>query len=198
MAGGLGTRLGMGEKPMVTLLGRPLLEYVVRALLDSVIDKIFVATTSNVPGTSAWAKDRGLRVIETQGLGYVTDMISAVLALGIEKPLLFVMADLPLLTGQLINEILDVYENRPEPALSVHTPLSIHRMLGRKPPSLFNYEGQLIVPAGVNILDGAIIQFEQEDYHLILDRVELAVNVNAPEDLVLCETLVKDSLKVMR
>lgn len=192
MAGGKGSRLNMGEKPMVMLLGRPLLDYVISAVMESSIEKIFIATTPNVPLTRSWAKEKGLFVIETPGKGYVADMIYAVQYAGIKEPLLLIMADLPLTTGVVIDYIIEVYKTRPEPALSVHTPMSLHRRLGRKPESLFNYNGQLIVPVGLNILDGAEIQYEQEDYHLILDRIELAVNVNTPDDLLLCETMVQE------
>ena len=101
------------------------------------------------------------------------------------------MADLPLITSELIDTIIEVYEERPEPALSTHTPLDLHRRLGRRPDSLFNYRGQLIVPSGINVLDGGEIEREQEDYHLIMERIELAVNVNVAEDLRLCERILQ-------
>lgn len=189
MAGGKGTRLKMGEKPLVRLLGRPLIDYVVSALEDSSADRIFVAATENVPMTKRWAEERGLLVVNTPGVGFVADMVSGVLAAEILGPVLIIMADLPLITADLIDEIMETYEGRPEPALSTHTPLSLHARLGRRPDSLFNYKGQLIVPSGVNVLDGKRIKEEQEDYHLIMERLELAVNVNTAEDLRLCEKM---------
>jgi adenosylcobinamide-phosphate guanylyltransferase len=189
MAGGRGTRLRMGEKPLVRLLGRPLIDYVVTALEDSSVERIFVAATDSVPHTKKWASERGLVVVDTPGVGFVADMISGVEAAEIEDPVLVIMADLPLITADLIDEIMGVYEVRPEPALSTHTPISLHGRLGRRPDSLFNYRGQLIVPAGVNVLDGGCIKEEQEDYHLIMERMELAVNVNTAEDLRLCEKI---------
>jgi adenosylcobinamide-phosphate guanylyltransferase len=189
MAGGKGTRLKMGEKPLVRLLGRPLIDYVVSALEDSSVERIFVAATENVPMIKKWAEERGLIVVDTPGKGYVADMISGVMAAGIIDPVLIIMADLPLITADLVDDILEIYEGRPEPALSTHTPLSLHSRLGRRPDSLFNYEGRLIVPAGINVLDGNRIKEEQEDYHLIMERLELAVNVNTAEDLKLCEKM---------
>ncbi|MDD1749642.1 MAG: NTP transferase domain-containing protein, partial [Methanothrix sp.] len=62
MAGGRGSRLKMGEKPMVRLFGRPLIDYVTRALLDSSVERIFVAVTDNVPQTKQWALERELAV----------------------------------------------------------------------------------------------------------------------------------------
>ena len=191
MAGGRGSRLKMGEKPLVTLFGRPLIDYVALALEDSSVDRIFVATTENVPRTQKWAIERGLTVMETGGYGYVADMIEAVKKAEVTDPIMIIMADLPLVTSDLIDEIIEVYEGRPEPALSTHTPLDLHSRLGRRPDSLFNYQGRLIVPAGINVLDGAEIEKEQEDFHLILERIELAVNVNVAGDLMLCEKIMQ-------
>ena len=196
MAGGLGTRLQMGEKPMVRLLGRPLIDWVVSALRDSFVERVFGAATASVPETRRWAEEEeGLLVMETPGEGYVPDMIFAVEEAEITEPVLIVMADLPLLKGEIIDEIIEAYEEVPEPALSVHTPLDVYRRIGGKPDALFNYQGQFIVPSGVNILLGSRIRFEQEDYHLILDRIELAVNVNSPGDLAICEAVLRGDLK---
>jgi adenosylcobinamide-phosphate guanylyltransferase len=194
MAGGKGSRLGMGEKPLVKLFGRPLIDYVVSALLDSSADRIHVAVTENVPMTRKWALEKELTVVDTSGKGFVADMVDAVEMAGVAEPILIVMADLPLVTPDLIDEIMETYEKRPEPALSTHTPLDLHRRLGRRPDSLFNYRSQLIVPSGINILDGANIREEQEDYHLIMERIELAVNVNVVEDLKLCESIMQGDL----
>ncbi|VVB64441.1 Adenosylcobinamide-phosphate guanylyltransferase [uncultured archaeon] len=194
MAGGKGSRLRMGEKPLVKLFGRPLIDYVVSALLDSSADRIFVAVTENVPMTGVWARKRELTVVDTSGKGFVADMVEAVEKVGVIQPILIIMADLPLITPDLIDEIMETYEERPEPALSTHTPLNLHGRLGRRPDSLFNYRGQLIVPSGINILDGADIREEQEDYHLIVERIELAVNVNVVEDLKLCESIMQGDL----
>lgn len=191
MAGGRGSRLKRGEKPMVTIFGRKLIEYVALALEDSSVDRIYVATTDNVPLTRAWALEWGLSVVDTPGMGFVPDMIGAVKAAEVLDPIMIIMADLPLITSDLVDSIIEVYEGRPEPALSTHTPLELHRRLGRRPDSLFNYQGQLIVPSGVNVLDGEKIENEQEDYHLIMERIELAVNVNLSEDLRLCERILQ-------
>ncbi len=191
MAGGRGSRLKMGEKPLVTLFGRPLIDYVALALEDSSVERIFVATTENVPQTQEWAAQRGLYVVQTAGYGYVADMIEAVKKAEVKDPIMIIMADLPLVTPDLIDGIIEVYEERPEPALSTHTPLDLHSRLGRRPDSLFNYQGRLIVPAGINVLDGGEIEKEQEDFHLILERIELAVNVNVVGDLMLCEKIIQ-------
>jgi len=191
MAGGRGSRLKRGEKPMVTILGRRLIEYVALALEESSVERIYIATTENVPLTREWALDWNLSVLDTPWMGFVPDMIYAVKAAEVADPIMIVMADLPLINSDLIDTIIEVYEGRPEPALSTHTPLDLHRRLGRRPDSLFNYRDQLIVPSGINVLVGREIEREQEDYHLIMERIELAVNVNVAEDLRLCERILQ-------
>jgi adenosylcobinamide-phosphate guanylyltransferase len=176
---------------MVTIFGRKLIEYVALALEESSVENIYVATTENVPLTRAWALDWNLSVVDTPGMGFVPDMISAVNGVEVTDPIMVIMADLPLITSELIDTIIEVYEDRPEPALSTHTPLDLHSRLGRRPDSLFNYRGQLIVPSGINVLDGGEVEREQEDYHLIMERIELAVNVNVAEDLRLCERILQ-------
>ncbi len=192
MAGGKGTRLKMGEKPMVKILGRHLIERVVLALEDSSLERIAVAVTGSVPATRQWAKDRDLEVLDTSGKGFVADMVEAVQDAGMNGSVMVIMADLPLINPELIDYIMEIYREMQKPALSTHTPLSLHSKLGRRPDSLFNYQGQLIVPSGVNVLNGSKIEEEQEDYHLILERIELAVNVNTSEDLKLCESILGD------
>jgi len=197
MAGGKGSRLNRGEKPLVRLFGRPLIEFVVSCLTDSLAvseGRILVATTNNVPLTSRWARERELEVVETAGKGFVPDMVEAINQAGVKEPILVIMADLPLVTPDLIDQIIEIYDQRPEPALSTHTPLHLHTRMGRRPDTLFNYQGQLIVPSGINILEGANIRDEQEDYHLIMERIELALNVNVTEDLKLCELIMQGDL----
>jgi adenosylcobinamide-phosphate guanylyltransferase len=130
--------LKMGEKPMVMLFGKRLIDYVITALDGSDVDRIIVAATENVPNTMAWAEERSIEVVDTPSRGFVADMICGVKKAEITDPLLVIMADLPLVTSDLIDEIIDVYKDRPEPALSTHTPLDLHRRLGRRPDSLFN------------------------------------------------------------
>lgn len=190
MAGGKGSRLGMGEKPMVRLYKKPLIDYVVSALRPST-ERIIVATTRATPETRRWSLGKNLEVVDTSGSGYIPDMVEAVERAGISGPVMVIMADLPLITEEIVREVIDAYKSRPEPALSVHTLLSLHRSLGRRPDVIFNYMGELIVPAGVNILTGSRISDEQEDFHLIMNRIELAININTPDDLRICERIIK-------
>ncbi|MEA1864443.1 MAG: NTP transferase domain-containing protein [Euryarchaeota archaeon] len=144
MGGGVGSRFATdgwsGEKPMVALCGRPLITYMIETLnKSSAIDKIFVVTSPIVPETQKYLEKNGdLEVIPAPGLGYVCDMIHGIIVAEIEEPVLVVMSDLPLIPPDMIDMIVSVYEKRDEPALSVHTPLSVCTELGQRPTAVFN------------------------------------------------------------
>ncbi len=195
MAGGVGSRFftgdWTGEKPMVKLCGRPLIMYMIDTLRRSrSIGSIFVVTSPSVPQTQEYlGTQRGVDVIPAPGLGYVGDMVHGIKAAGIREPVLVVMSDLPLVTPEMIDKIVSIYNKRDEPALSVHTPLAVCTELGQHPTAVFNRNDELIVPCGVNILDGGLIEEEQPDYNLILPETEVALNVNTVQDLKRCERI---------
>jgi len=193
MAGGMGRRLGKDEKPLTPLLGKPLIQYVLDALLSSkYIEKIFVATTPRVKRTNQWLEDFKknhtlVEIISTQGKGFVHDMVMAVEKAGSKGSVLIIMADLPLVTPQLLDKIIEKYKEIETPALSVHMRLDVFTKLGLRPDTIFHKSSGFIVPCGINIIDAGRIREEQEDFNHILDDEELAVNVNNPGDLAVSE-----------
>lgn len=197
MAGGMGKRLGMDEKPLTLLCGKPLIHYVLDALLGSNnIERIYVATSPRVKRTNEWIfdfkkKHDHVEIIRTEGVGFVHDMVGAVEEAGINGSVFIMMADLPLVTPGLIDRIIDKYKVVNTPALSVHMKLDVFTKLGLRPDTVFHKNDDFIVPCGINILEAGMIQKEQEDYNLILDEEELALNVNSPGDLEVCEKYLK-------
>ena len=196
MAGGRGSRMKLNvEKPLLEINGKKLIEYVLDALEGSDnIHEIYIAVSSRGPDTRKWLDEstRGIQIITTAGKGYVSDMVEAVDTAGISGPVLIIMADLPLIDSELINMIIKRYYEVPHPALSVYNLLSVCISKGLRPDTVFNRDGQLIVPSGINILDAQNIHEEQEDFNYILHCHELAVNVNTVEDLSICSMLMKD------
>lgn len=194
MAGGRGSRMKLPiEKPLLEINGKKLIEYVLDALEKSNnIDNIHIAVSANGPETGKWLTphSRDFNIINTPGSGYVSDMVVAVKSAGIKGPVLMVMADLPLISSEMIDEVIAKYHTIPQPSLSVYNLLSVCRSKGLRPDTVFNKNGQLIVPSGLNILDADKIHEEQEDYNYILDNHRLAVNVNTIEDLEICSRLI--------
>jgi len=192
MAGGMGKRLGLEEKPLTLILGKPMISYVIEALLASNnIDRICVATSSRVNRTNIWIidfieKHENVRMIKTKGDGFVNDMASAVEEAGITGSVLITMADLPLITPALIDRTIEKYREVNMPALSVHMKLEVCTRLGVRPDTVFHKNGGFIVPCGINILDAGRIREEQVDYNFILYDEELSLNVNTFDYLASC------------
>ncbi|MDP2215693.1 MAG: NTP transferase domain-containing protein [Methanolobus sp.] len=198
MAGGFGSRLGMGEKPTVELLGRPLISYVIDALERTPeVGKIHVAVSPATPNTGSVILNRyngRVGVINTGGGNYVADMVYAVQDAGITEPVLIMMSDIPLLDPEIIGHIIRKYETCGTPAMSVFSPIWVCKGLGIRPDTVFNWEGKLIVPAGVNILDGKDVEREQAYVSLVLENVELALNVNTVADLEKCKEVLLEKI----
>ena len=196
MAGGRGSRMKLPiEKPLLEINGRKLIEYALDALEGSRhVDNIYIAASYNGPETAKWLEKcgRDVNVVHTPGVGYVSDMVEAITKARIKGPVLIVMADLPLITSGLLDEVMALYHDVPSPALSVYNLLSVCRSKGLRPDTVFNKDGQLIVPSGINILDADNIHEEQEDYNYILNNHRLAVNVNTVEDLEICSRLMEE------
>ncbi len=197
MAGGMGKRLGKDEKPLTPLCGKPLIHYVLDALLGSRnIDSIYVATSPRVEKTVSWLSDfikkhDRVNIMQTAGKGFVKDMVLAVEMAGIRGRVFIIMADLPLVTPQLIDRIIEKYSTTGMAALSVHMRLDAFTRLGLRPDTVFHKNGDFIVPCGINILDAERIHEEQHDYNFILEDEVLALNVNKREDLEACERYLK-------
>ncbi|MDW5551996.1 MULTISPECIES: NTP transferase domain-containing protein [Methanosarcina] len=195
MAGGFGQRLGMGEKPCVELLGKPLIAYVIDTLRASEnIDRVFVAISPVTPRTEIMIQERykgEVRVIRTFGGNYVGDMIHAVETAETVGPVMIIMSDLPLINPEIIDLVIKKYKEEGKPALSVYVPINVCKGAGIRPDTVFNKDGKLIVPVGINILDSSQIRKEQEDFNLILDNPKLAINVNTVQDLQHCKDLLQ-------
>ncbi len=196
MAGGIGLRMGNGEKPMQQLNGNPMISYVIESLLKSErIGPIHIAVSSRVPLTEAYvskqyADHKTISIVMTPGDGYIRDTVYAVNVLALYKPFLIIASDLPLVTATVIDSIIAAYRQCGKEALSVRVPAN----LVESPEMVLNDTGFDTVPASINILDGAHMDRAQDEYAMVVEDPALAVNVNYRKDLVLCAKLLcKDS-----
>jgi adenosylcobinamide-phosphate guanylyltransferase len=185
MAGGKGTRMALAEeKPMLLVGGKPVVELVLATLhATKKVDAIVVAVSRYTPKTAAHLRNLGVQVLETPGKEYVSDMDYVVKNLGLQT-VLAVSADLPLLTAEVVDQILDHYFVCGKPALAVAVPEKTRRQLGFTGGYSFDCNGERVVYAGINVVDGRRIdetELEQETY--ILDRAEVAVNINTVDEL---------------
>jgi adenosylcobinamide-phosphate guanylyltransferase len=190
MAGGMGTRLKVPEeKPLFKLHDKPLVRYVIDNLKASkLIDTIFIAVSPNTPDTTRYLESLNddFQILDTSGKDYLTDL-SFILEyfekLSKDDTLLFINADLPFVSTETIDFILDYYLKSPKDALSTLVPVEIFEDLGLN----YSYEFNGNVPSGVNVLRS--INIVQDEDQLIIPKVEMALNINTIPDSEIAEKL---------
>jgi len=185
MAGGKGTRFGGDtEKPMAKLMGKPLIRRVIEATKESKrIAETYVAVTSFSPKTAQEAAEASVKVVETNGQGYHADLQQAVQDANLKCPVLIISADLPLLNGEFLDEIISKYEESGKPALTVLVPEEAFREYGVSAVSPYEYKGKMYAVSGINIIDGQRILEEQDQEVIVSRRPEAVFTVNSSKDL---------------
>ena len=168
MAGGKGSRMNYkGEKPLIKINNRPMIQYVIEALHNSKkVDAIIIATSKNTPKTDEFLKKNNMKTILTQGKDYVHDLGFVLSNFKLNEIILTITADMPLITGDIIDYFFKKHD--------------------LKPTSVFND----LVPSGLNILRGT--NKTQNEEVLILEKIELAVNINTCKDINLLKKLMGD------
>lgn len=182
MAGGKGSRMDSDcEKPMIKVKGKPMVTHVLDALTSSkYIDKIIVAVSPNTPFTEKYLEDFPVIIIKTKGNGYVedlSDILSDRKYVEEDEVVMTLVADLPFITSEHIDDVLDHYYDRDKPAMCVSVPANLFDEYNLTPTLVF--EG--LVPTGVNVVLANTKEQDQTIY--ISNSVELAFNVNTLDDL---------------
>ena len=95
MAGGAGSRLNLGEKPLITLCGRPMIEYITDAFTAAGFEPV-VAASMKTPMTVNWCRARGIAICKAEGKGYVEDMVESVLGLEEQRTTFYLCFGYPL------------------------------------------------------------------------------------------------------
>jgi adenosylcobinamide-phosphate guanylyltransferase len=185
MAGGKGTRMTLSEeKPLVRVCRKPVVELVIAALKSAKrVDSVVVAVSKNTPKTAQYLQNFSVKVLETPGNGYISDMQYAVKVLNLQT-VLTIGSDLPLITGQIIDNIIEHYFESKKSALAVAVPLKTKQKLKMSLDYAFEHEGTRVVPAGINVNDGGRINDDELDQEVyVVEWVEVAVNINTAEEL---------------
>jgi adenosylcobinamide-phosphate guanylyltransferase len=193
MAGGEGTRLKTeGEKPLLKVGGRPMIECVINALKGAKkVDRIIVAVSKHTPQTAAFSRSHSLKVLQTPGKGFCLDARYAVKKLKLGG-VLTISADLPLITSEFIDRVITHYEHCGKPAFTVMVSLGTHNKLGLSADYVFKIKDKSVVPAGINTIDGKKIEEnELEEEILLIDDERVVVNVNTLKDLRVAESMLQ-------
>jgi adenosylcobinamide-phosphate guanylyltransferase len=192
MAGGAGSRLNLGEKPLIMICGRPLISYVIDAFESAGYEPV-VAASPKTPMTINWCRARDIEFCKTEGAGYIEDMVSAVGMLDEKKPLFISASDLPCITPDIIHTINDAYRSGGKDACSVWVPATMIKSCREGMPYHEEINGIPACPTGVNILRGALISQPQDELQLLIEESRLALNVNTRADLAEAEKFLKKS-----
>lgn len=191
MAGGKGSRMALREeKPLLKVGGKPMIEHVIDALKDAEhIDGIIITVSGHTTRTNKHMKEMSFTTLKTPGRDYVSDLKYAVVKLRLET-VMSVSADLPLLTSDIIDRIIEEYLQHNKPALTVVVPLEIKERLGLGTEYALKLGTERFVPAGINVINGKEIdEKELKEDVFVIDDYRVAVNVNTPHDLMIAENL---------
>ncbi len=195
MAGGRGTRMGAPvEKPLLQFLGKPLVDWVGEAVARaSKVSEFCVITSSNTPQTERYCQSRGWKVLRTDAKGYHDDLKEAVSKLGWMGPVLTLPADVPAITGSVLDRIICEFEICDKDFLAVFVPIEARQRLGLSISSTDEYKGKWYAVSGVNVINGAKIQSQGkiETAAIITQETEVLLNINTPKDLQIAEATMR-------
>lgn len=193
MAGGSGSRLNSGEKPLTLICGRPMIAYIIHAFQNAGCEPV-VAGSPKTPMTANWCRANGIAFCKTEGCGYVDDMVQAVQSLEEDSPLFVSVADIPCVTVDIIRCIRDAYVNAGKDALSTWVPAGTVTSCRESMPYRQEIGGTEACPVGINIIRGDRAGEEQEEFRLLINEPCLALNVNTPADHARAEAFLWQNL----
>jgi adenosylcobinamide-phosphate guanylyltransferase len=187
MAGGKGKRMGLPvEKPLLPFLGKPLIDWVVEAVISAAkVSEFYVVTSENTPETEKRCRSKGWKFLRTEAKGYHDDLKQVVHDAGLAGAVLTIPADLPAVTGRFLDKVVSAFEACGKDFLAVFVPIKAREDLGLSVSSTDEYKSVWYAVAGVNIVNGAKMQEEGkiETTAIITEETEVLLNINTLKDL---------------
>ena len=189
MAGGKGTRMQSDKEKLLLKYKKSLVLHVVDALKNSrCFEKIIAITSPNSPQTQKILSENDVKIIETLGDNFVTDLNHVLKQL--DDYVFVTSGDLPLLDGNIVKQI--VTNSNPEKIwTSIITTKSFQSSLNLEPEYLISLNNEEYVHTGISVVNATEIQnFDsvEEDYLIINDK-RVCLNVNTKTDFELLSSL---------
>jgi adenosylcobinamide-phosphate guanylyltransferase len=187
MCGGRASRMQADvEKPMLKVGGISMVERVASAVaISRRFDRIVAAVSPNTPKTDEFLKTKGIETVETAGEGYPQDLSRLLSRLKPER-VMVVPADIPLLDMKVVNDIVDAAKSKQEPAVSIVLEKAFVEDIGVKPSVIFGR----YCHSGITVFDTTRVAGEMvQERYVVMNRKEIALNVNTKEELELAEKL---------
>jgi len=201
MCGGRGTRMDTvieTEKPMLKLRGVTMIERVLRALVEfGQFEKIVAISSIHTPKTTVFLRNHysssGLiDVVETNGISYSKDL--SIIVHKFEPSKVFVVsADLPLLNKKIVQDI--TVKSMPNfPCVSVLLEKLFVERIGIEPSITIVIGKKEYSHSGITILDSSKVNRDRilEEHYIVMNKRELAVNVNSTRELEIAEEMLDD------
>jgi GTP:adenosylcobinamide-phosphate guanylyltransferase len=201
MCGGRGTRLNTvieTEKPMLKLRGVTMVERVLRALVGfGQFEKIVAISSLNTPKTNVFLRNHyysssGLiDVVQTNGISYSKDLSMVVHKFSPSR-VFVVSADLPLLNPKIVQDI--AVRSMPNfPCVSVVLEKLFVERIGIEPSITILIGRKEYSHSGITILDSSKVNRDRilEEHYIVMNKKELAVNVNSTRELEMAEALLE-------
>ena len=185
MCGGRGTRLDAPvEKPLVDICEQPMLDRVAETLEQSRVEAIHAVTSPHTTATRARANELGLNCIDAPGEGYVSDLGYALDR--VSRPVVTVVADLPLLRPDHVDAIIEAADGG---SLTACVPVDLKRDLGSSVDELlvFDYRDTTVCPTGLGVVGPDKPETDADSTVYLTTDFRLALNVNRPTDIALAE-----------
>ncbi|MFA6363705.1 NTP transferase domain-containing protein [Methanoregula sp.] len=186
MAGGAGSRLNSGEKPLILINNRPMLGYVIDAFAGAGCE-VVVATSQKTPMTRNWCRVNGVDSYNADGVDYILDMVETVQALEETQPLFVSVSDIPCIDAEIIAGIHEAYLSSGKDACSTWVPSRIVKACRGGMTYRETIKNEEVCPTGLNILRGDRIADVQDELQLVIADPRLALNVNTREDRAAAE-----------
>ena len=195
MAGGKGSRMGLPtEKPLLPFLGKPLIDWVVDAILTAKkVSEFYIITSEDTPQTEKYCLVKGWKVLRTAAKGYHNDLKQAVLKANLMGSVLTIPSDVPAITGPFLDKVISKFEVCEKGFLAVFVPIKLRQDLGLSISSTDEYKGVWYAVSGVNIINGADVLGEDkiETSAIITEENEVLLNVNTIKDLEIGQEIMK-------
>jgi GTP:adenosylcobinamide-phosphate guanylyltransferase len=184
------------EKPMLKLRGVTMVERVLRALVGfGQFERIVAISSLNTPKTTVFLRNHysGLiDVVETNGISYSTDL-SIVVHKFKPSRIFVVSADIPLLNTKIVQEI--AVKSKPNfPCVSVVLEKLFVERIGVEPSITVVIGKKEHCHSGIMILDSSKVNRDRilEEHYIVMNKKELAVNVNSTRELEMAEAMLDD------
>ena len=194
MCGGKGKRIKdfCSDKAMLKLDNKPLIEHILIALKKSKkFNRIYAAASCNSKLTMNFLKNHQdsfngfLKIIETSGIDYTTDLMFVLEKLN--PSVVFVLpSDMPLITSELIDRIISSWEVDQQ-CMSILLDKEFIINLGLLPTISIKSVGKEYFYSGITIFDSSKIQsgLVIKEHYITLNNERLAFNINTKKDFLL-------------